>query len=151
MALLKLPEDKKKKINRVHDKKKASEKDSWKDFEQETADLMNNIPTIKESRRARASGALWFEKGDVIDDILQIENKERSGSNLTGGDKSISIRKSWLDKCKEEAMSTGKTPCLPFRFKNDSKKYVVIELDDLAQLITTMKAYMIELDRRDKE
>ena len=48
------------------DNKTAQADDSWKDLEQQVADKLNNIPTIKEARRSRASGALWFEKGDIV-------------------------------------------------------------------------------------
>ena len=53
---LKLPKEKKIKKN-VFDKKTAASKDSWKDLEQQVANGMNKIPTIKEARRSRASGA----------------------------------------------------------------------------------------------
>ena len=32
--------------------------------------------------------------------------------------------------------------CLPFRFKGDSKIYTIFEHEDIAELITLMKAYM---------
>jgi hypothetical protein len=32
--------------------------------------------------------------------------------------------------------------CLPFRFKGDNKIYTIFEHEDIAELITLMKAYM---------
>ena len=76
--------------------------DSWKDLEQQVANKLNNIPTIQEARRSRASGALWFEKGDIVDSILHPECKERKGNELKSGEKSISIKREWLEKASEE-------------------------------------------------
>lgn len=133
------------------DKKTAQADDSWKDLEQQVADKLNNIPTIQEARRSRASGALWFEKGDIVDAILHPECKERKGNELKSGEKSISIKKEWLEKATEECMFEDKTMCLPFRFKGDENIYCIFKNDDIATLITTMKAYMIDNELKDKE
>lgn len=93
-TLLKLPEDKqlqKYKKKKVFNKSVADSKDSWKDLEQSVADKLNAMPTMKEVRRSRGSGNSWFEKGDVLDEILNLECKERKGSELIGGDKSFSL------------------------------------------------------------
>lgn len=130
-----------------HDVRTAQADDSWKDLEQQVADKLNNIPTIQDARRSRASGALWFEKGDVVDDILHPECKERSGHELKGGDKSMSIKREWLEKAREECRLTQKTMCLPFRFKGDSRIYCIFDNDDIASLIVTMKSYMLDNER----
>lgn len=44
-----------------HNFKKSNEDDSWKDLEQQVADKLNNLPTIEEARRSRASGAEIFK------------------------------------------------------------------------------------------
>lgn len=153
-ALLKLPEDKyKQKYNKtkVKDKKVAAADDSWKDLEQSVADAISHVPTMKDARRSRMSGALWFEKGDIVDNILHPECKERKGHELKGGDKSISIQRSWLTKAKEECRGTDKTMVLPFRFKEDEDIYAIFDMDDIAGLITTMKAYMYDNDMKAKE
>ncbi len=130
---------------------KTNSKDSWKDLEKEVAEKINNIPTIKDARRTIASGALPFLKGDVADLILHIECKERTGNELKSGDKSISIRKEWLTKAKDECRNTKKKMCLPFRFKNDKNIYCIMDFDDVADLITTMKSYIIDNKLKDKE
>ena len=124
---------------------------SWEDLEQQVVDKLNNIPTIKEARRARASGALPFEKGDVIDDILHPECKERKGKELKSGEKSISIKKEWLEKAANECKFEDKTMCLPFRFKGDSNIYCIFNMDDIISLVTTMKAYINDNELKDKE
>ena len=153
--LLKIPNQKGQKkvadlIRRV-DKKTANADNSWEDLEQQVADKLNNVPTIQEARRSRASGALWFEKGDIVDTILHPECKERKGNELKTGEKSMSIKKEWLEKAAKECQDTNKTMCLPFRFKGDSNIYCIFKNDDIAELITTMKSYMIDNELKDQE
>ena len=123
------------------DKAVANADDSWKDLEQKVADSLNKKPTIKDARRSRASGALWFETGDIVDDILHPECKERAA------EKSFSVKRVWLEKATEECKYTDKVMCLPFRFKGDDKIYCIFEHNDIASLITTMKTYMEDNDR----
>lgn len=153
--LLKLPEDKikkklkqKSKMNsyKTERKYKKNNDESWKGLEQEVSNKLNNIPTIEEARRSKRSGALEFEKGDIVDSILHPECKERKGTTLKTGEKTMSIKKEWLEKAKEECKNTDKTMCLPFRFKDDKNIYAIIDFDDLASLVTTLKAYEIELE-----
>lgn len=134
-----------------YDNKVATSKDSWKDLEQQVADKLNNIPTIQEARRSIASGAMWWEKGDIVDTILHPECKERKGSELKSGEKSISIKREWLEKAAEECKFEDKTMCLPFRFKEDTNIYCIFKNDDIATLITTMKAYMLDNELKDRE
>ena len=41
--------------------------------------------------------------------------------------------------------------CLPFRFKGDENIYCIFRNDDIAELITMMKAYMLDNELKDKE
>lgn len=147
--LLKLktkPWDKSKKVNnslvQTHNTKAMNAKNSWENLEQEVADSLNNVPSIQDARRSIRSGALWFEKGDIVDEILHPECKERTGRQLKSGDQSISIQKLWLEKAADECKSNSKIMCLPFRFKGDNKIYTIFEHNDIAELITLMKAYI---------
>ena len=128
-----------------HDMKKAMSDDSWEDLEQNIADALNRIPTIREARRSRASGALWFEKGDVIDKILHPECKERAA------EKSFSIKREWLEKATEECKFNDKVMCLPFRFKGDDQIYTVMRNEDIMELVTMMKAYIEDNERMEAE
>ena len=94
---------------------------------------------------------LWFEKGDIVDTILHPECKERKGNELKSGEKSISIKREWLEKAAEECQFEDKTMCLPFRFKGDSNIYCIFQNNDIATLITKMKAYMLDNELKDKE
>lgn len=130
----------------------SSDDDSWKDLEQKVADAISEVPDIKEARRSLGSGALWFQKGDVVDEILHPEAKERIGNKAADGSiKSFSIKKEWLEKAREEAIQTFKTMCLPFRFKDDDKIYVVFLLEDIAELVTRMKALIVDNNRLEAE
>ena len=44
-----------------HNVKTAQADNSWEDLEQQVADKLNDIPTITEARRSRASGAKIFK------------------------------------------------------------------------------------------
>lgn len=134
-----------------HNERVAQSDNSWEDLEEQVAKKLNNIPTITEARRSRASGALWFEKGDIVDDILHPECKERKGNELKSGEKSISIKKEWLEKAAEECKFEDKTMCLPFRFKGDENIYCIFRNDDIATLITMMKSYIRDNELKDME
>lgn len=153
--LLKLPKskfsNKKTTKKHVYNYEVANSKNSWEDLEQQVADGLNKIPTIKDARRSIASGALWFEKGDVVDDILHPECKERTGRTLKTGEKSLSLKREWLEKAYHEARDSNKIMCLPFRFKGDDNIYTVIRFPDLQELITIMKAYIADNDVKTKE
>jgi len=129
-------------IVQVHNTKEMKAKNSWENLEQEVADSLNNIPNIQDARRSVRSGALWFEKGDIVDEILHPECKERAGRQLKSGDQSISIQRLWLEKAADECKGNSKIMCLPFRFKGDTKIYTIFEHNDIAELITLMKTYI---------
>lgn len=152
-ALLKFPDDKFNKSNsRARNKRVVqSADDSWKDLEQTMVDDLNNVPNIAQARRSRGSGNTWFEKGDVLDQIVNLECKERKANELKGGDKSISIKKSWLDKAEEEASTEGKVSALPFRFKNDDKVYIIMESCNIIELVNMCKAHIRDNDVKTKE
>lgn len=152
--LLKLPEDKfrnKQKKNKVFDKKKAELDNSWEGLEEDMVAELNKVPTMAEARRSRASGAVWFEKGDVLHSILNLECKERTGNELQGGDKSFSIKKSWLDKAEQEAVDDDRIMALPFRFKGDDKNYIIMEACNIIELVNRLRAYQLDNDMKAKE
>ena len=138
-------------IVEVHDIKAKNAKNSWEDLEQEVAESLSNVPNIQDARRSIRSGALWFEKGDVVDEILHPECKERTGRQLKSGDQSISIQRQWLEKATEECKGINKFMCLPFRFKGDSKIYTIFEHNDITELITLMKAYIRDNELKAKQ
>lgn len=128
-------------FSNVNNVKDLNKENSWENLESTVANELNKVPTIQEARRSRASGALWFERGDIVDSILHPECKERTA------EKSFSIKKEWLDKAYNECKYEDKFMCLPFRFKGDDKIYTVMRNEDLMELITLMKSYIGDNDR----
>lgn len=153
-TLLSLPEDKfknKQKKTKNFDNKKANVENSWEGLEEDMVNELNKVPTMQEARRARGSGNTWFEKGDVLHSLLKLECKERTGNELSGGDKSISIKKSWLTKAEEEAVADDRIMALPFRFKTDDVNYIIMEACNIINLVTMIKAYEQDNDMKAKE
>ena len=127
-----------------NDNKELTCDNSWETLEKDVTDSLNDVPTIDEARRARASGALWFEKGDIIDSILHPECKERTA------EKSFSIKREWLEKALDECKYSGKFMCLPFRFKGDRQVYTVMRNEDIMELVTLMKSYIADNERMER-
>ena len=151
-SLLKLPEDKfKKNSTKKNTYKDANKKNSWEGLENSITDKLNNVPNIQQARRSRGSGNTWFEKGDVLDTFATMECKERKGNELKSGEKSMSIKKEWLEKASEEASHNDRVMALPFRFKGDDRNYIIMEDNDIIDLITTLKAYQRDNDVKTRE
>lgn len=75
------------------------------------------------------SGAIWFNKSDVVSKHFRIEAKTRIKPS-----KSITIKKEWLDKIEKEAFLTGKTPALAFSF-GDGKDYFILSDKDFYEIV----------------
>lgn len=72
------------------------------------------------------SGATAFAKGDLVGQNCLLECK-----TLTKQQKSISVKKEWLDKLKEEAFSMNKQfHGLIFNFGPNTQNYVAIPIED---------------------
>lgn len=151
-SLLKLKEEKISRKREVKTSYKDSVKDnSWESLEEQMVNKLNNPVPIQQARRSRGSGNTWFEKGDVLDEIVTMECKERKGSLLKSGEKSMSIKKDWLDKSKEEASHNDRVMALPFRFKGDDNTYIIMESSSIIELINTLKAYQRDNDAKSRE
>lgn len=151
-SLLKLKEDKfSKSKNKRNTYKNGNKDNSWEGLEDAMVDKLNTIPTIQKARRSRGSGNTWFEKGDVLDTFVTMECKERKGNELKSGEKSMSIKREWLEKASQEASHNDRVMALPFRFKGDNKNYIIMEDNDIIQLITTLKAYQNDNDAKSRE
>ena len=74
------------------------------------------------------SGAIWFDKSDVVSKNFRVEAKTR-----TKPSKSITIQKEWLDKIENEAFLTDKTPTLAFSF-GDGKDYFILSDRDFYEI-----------------
>lgn len=150
--LLELPgdEQKKKAVQKANRYAKGSnKKDSWKELEQYVADQLNAVPYTPQARRQLRSGGIWFLPGDVQDSIVLPECKERDEYTSTG-EKSITIKKAWLEKVYEEARLADKFPALVFRFKNDDRAYFIDDftvLRDMVHLIKVLNEEVVQLTK----
>lgn len=134
---------KEKKVYR-YDPKKKSQK-AGMDFENVGAAKYNQaVRHAKDAaRRQPNSGAMAHALGDVITEekltAALTEFKER-GSTTAKGEKTISIKKEWLEKLKWEASQMNREYYfLPFRYKNDDTEYVAMEYDILLSYIQTIQ------------
>jgi hypothetical protein len=80
-------------------------------------------------RQVVGSGSTPFLKGDVIVDKLFIEAKTKMEPS-----KSISVKKEWLEKAREQALSTRKEDYAVAISFGDSKEFYIIE-DDLMETL----------------
>lgn len=115
------------------------------DFENRGTKKYNNaIKFAKDSaRRQLNSGALHYALGDMITEeeltASLSEFKER-GSTTARGEKTISIKKEWLEKLKEEAKKMNRDYYfLPFSYKGSDTDYVAMEYDILLSYIQTIQ------------
>lgn len=80
------------------------------------------------------SGATRFYKGDINLDNMLIECKTK-----TSPSKSVSIKKEWLDKLKEERFAMGKSySAIAFDF-GDGEDYFIIDKKLMQLLVETIK------------
>lgn len=81
------------------------------------------------------SGSTPFLKGDVIVDKLFIEAKTKMELS-----KSISVKKEWLDKAKEQAIATRKEDYTVAISFGDNKEYYIIEDTLMEELYKSREA-----------
>jgi hypothetical protein len=92
--------------------------------------------------RRPGSGAFWTFPGDVATPDALFECKER-GTTTGRGEKTISIHKEWLTKIEAESIQAGKSYwALPFRYKEDSKIYIVKDYEEELNMIKQINSLM---------
>lgn len=93
-------------------------------------------------RQVIGSGSTPFLKGDVIAGKLFIEAKTRAKPS-----KSISLKKEWIEKAKEQSYSTHKEDYAIAVSFGDGKDYYVIEDTLMEDLYKSREALRTVLDR----
>lgn len=84
--------------------------------------------------RQKNSGATMFQKGDVVIDDFLLECK----SKMTPSE-SISIKKSWIDKNRKEALFIGKPyNAVVFNFGPDEENFYIIDETLFQELINNI-------------
>jgi hypothetical protein len=122
----------------------------WETLEKNIVNMLN-----KKARRTRASGCLPFEKGDVMDDLVYVECKSRSGRIIQkGADKSFTISKLWIEKAQRESQEVKKPMVIPFQFASDfscpEKIYAVMNVQDVIDLVSALKSLKAELNEKEQ-
>ena len=76
-------------------------------------------------KRTLNSGATPWQKSDILTEQFAIECKTKTTSS-----KSISIKKEWIEKLKEESLFMGKNyEALAFNFGPDEENYFIINTE----------------------
>lgn len=86
-------------------------------------------------RQVVGSGSTPFLKGDVIVDKLFIEAKTKLEPS-----KSISVKKEWLEKAKEQSLATRKEDYTVAISFGDNKEYYIIEDNLMEDLYKSREA-----------
>jgi hypothetical protein len=94
------------------------------------------FPMLSESRRQIRSGAIWTMPGDVNDEIMLVEAKQRNTTNSKGEAK-YAIKKQVLNKIENEA-SSNQIPALVFRMKEEAM-YMVLTYENIMELISQLR------------
>jgi Holliday junction resolvase len=93
--------------------------------------------------------------GDVVGKIdnfpkpIKVECKSGYSSSLVGEAKSISIRKEWIDKVKEESVGNYSMPMLACKFDNvhtGVKYFIILDMETFIDLINYTTDLKKELD-----
>lgn len=121
---------------------KPSSNNEGMDFEDKVVYVSNKYM----AQRMPRSGGIDGWEGDVDFFITLLECKERD--EMLGADKSISIKKKWLEKIEDEAGKNGKLPALAFRFKSSPEDlYFAMKYEYLLDLLYKVKTLEEELKK----
>jgi len=145
---LKVPEDKERQRRSRKERTSNNKKiPTWKNKEGMVARKLSAIPSAyeMESRINPGSGNQMHRPGDVLDDVLHIENKERQAHFTAKGQKQITIKLDWLNGCIAEATGIGKFPAVTFSTVGSDRIYALMDFNDLASMAHEIKYLRTEL------
>lgn len=90
-----------------------------------------NVAKTIDGRVNSNSGATPFYKGDVMNEHFLFECK-----TVMTPQKSISIKKDWMDKLKVEKLGMGKSrDCLVFNFEPDGENYYILREKEMKEFL----------------
>jgi hypothetical protein len=104
-----------------------------------------------ESRINPGSGNTYWRPGDVLDDILHTENKERKPSFTTKGKKQITIDVRWLLEAIREAEGKRKFPVVTFSLTGDDTIFALANFNTIAAMAHEIKYLRYELAKLREE
>ncbi|QGJ94941.1 holliday junction resolvase [Gordonia phage RedWattleHog] len=114
-------------------------KEHFKAHEAHVCDVLEVSPTI-------ASGSKWYDTGDGVDRDAYAAWPIQFDAKCTI-QRSYSIQRGFMAGAVRKAVESGKRFLLPLRFVDDDGQhgdYVVMPLDDYAELLATARAYWSE-------
>lgn len=96
--------------------------------------IVKSLQEIQESvRQTINSGALWWQKSDVISENFRVEAKTKEKPA-----KQFTVKKEWLKKVEREAFETGKKGILVFSF-GDGEDYLIMNVKDFVEFVKSLK------------
>ena len=122
--------------------------ESWKQLEKQVVAEFKAVPTLIEydnCHRTPGSGNQEYAPGDVVDEVVLAECKER-GTITAKGEKVISIPKAHLDKIMEESKGFG-YPCYIFRYRGSEDIYFTQKFEVLVDMNHEIKVLRRERNR----
>jgi len=115
------------------------------DFEREIVKILPEIINNSEWKRIPTSGAIGTRMGvpvlfsDLVGKVDGFPKKFRAEAKVGyGGAKQFTLKKEWLDKIKEESMSTFSVPFIVGKFsgsRDGCRYFTVLDLETFAYLI----------------
>lgn len=133
----------KKYLNHNQVRKTPSKRKKGMEFEEKVVKEYNHYM----AQRKPLSGGIWGFEGDIEVIEMLWECKERD-EELVGGKKSISIKKEWHDRIKEEALNHRKLPAIIYRYKSfPDEMYFSMEFDYLLELLHRIKTLTEENEK----
>jgi len=101
----------------------------WERFEQDVQEILHLDSTI-------ASGSKHYDQGDAVDKRHPSESNFRfiadaKYTNMKSFSLDMKMLRQWVKRAQED----GKRFCLPLRFGEKDEDYIVLTLDDFAEIL----------------
>lgn len=137
----------KKYLNKNQLRSTPSKKKKGMGFEEDVAQKYNKYMA---QRQPLSGGIMGFE-GDIKTVITLMECKERD-KETSRGEKTISLKKKWLEQIESESKKHDKLPVLPFRYKSSPNDiYMAMDYDYLLDLLYRVKRHKEKREELEKE
>ena len=139
----------------------SKQKIKGSNFEREMAEVLNKKIKGGRFKRIPSSGAIGTIMGEssLTGDLMgEVENfpKKLKGeckvgysNSKTGETKSLSLKKEWIDKVREEAQSNFAFPFFAGKFENvryGTKYFIALDVDEFAYLLNIIYDLQKELE-----
>lgn len=139
----------------------SKQKIKGSNFEREIADVLTKIIKNSKFKRIPSSGAIGTLMGessltgDITGEVknfpkkLKGECKVGYSNSKTGEAKSLSLKKEWIDKIREEASLNFSFPFFVGKFENvrsGTKYFIALDVEEFAYLLNLIQDLQRELE-----